>query len=1159
MTFPIDPLPIAQQLYINGAWVDVTSRTRNEDDVVITRGYSAEQAQFSAASANFTLNNRDGLFSDKNPNSIYYGLLGRNVRYRTGLATGVNTLRMYDAPDPVLFDGSGGDGACVWTADKAVLDIVGDIDIRIDVEPDDWRGRAGQILASKWVSVGGQASWVFGTDTNGYLWLRWTTDGFNGPMAKSTSPVATNGRQALRVALDVNNGAGGKTATFYTAPTLGGTYTQLGLPVTATGTTSIFSSTARLEVGDYNTALGRNGISTSGGWNVEADPFCGKIYGFELRSSIGGTVVAQMLPATRTAGDTTWSDGLGTPNTWTVVPSAEIAGTDYRFFGEIPALPQKWDSTGTDVYIPVRAADITQRLRQGEKPLRSAIYRSLEHTAFDGWWPLENGTANSPVQAVYGANATINDANFTTADDFPGASGVLSFSSDTGTASGRVTSNPSITGTTYYMFSFKLPSIPVAARNFMHFFPSGGTITDIAIGANATQYTINFYDSAGVAVATNSVAFGAGAEPNKWITMRLKVNQSANFDWDLAWYPVGRAVSYSTFNSFAGVDGRPDSWSSNSFVGKSGMLLSHVVMDNADYDFIGFAEPASAYAGEAAIPRFYRLCFEQGIPAYVIGLRYRSTAVASIAMGPQLAATLFALLQECVDADGGYLFTPRDKYGLGFRTLYSIQNRARVSFDYSAAHLSGELEPTPDDSLIRNDVTVSRPTGGQRRAIKKTGSLNVQDPVDDPQGVGTYDVELSRNVAADTQLFDQATWERFLGTWDELRYIGVEVELARSVFVASATLTAQVRALDLFDPIQLTDLPAWLPPDDVDLLVIGYTETLRNRGHEFRWNTRPYGPFLSNDLTLSADSRQRASATTTGSRLASDITSATLTPIAVGTRDGKLWGTTAGKPGNFPLDIVMGGERMTISAIATWLADDFGRTAASSWGSTSTGSFPWTVSGGPATDYNVVAPGFARMNLSTVTTQRTAMLDIDARITELRFGRIQMPTALTGAGATCLFTVRIGRTNDYVQLNIQTNLAGAMFCWLSQFVGGVETVFDATFPNTGLSSTNGMSVLIEISATRARAKIWANSLNEPSAYVTTITLTQQNVVGDILLLASRNASSTNASPFNIEWDDLTLPRIQAFTASARSVNGIVKAHSADDIVQVAEIFYATRE
>ncbi|MET0916725.1 MAG: hypothetical protein ABWY81_11065 [Jiangellaceae bacterium] len=1158
MAFPADPLPIVQEMYIDGELVDVTSRTRNSDSVIITRGYSSEQANFSAASAEFTLNNRDGLFSNKNPNSIYYGLLGRNVRYRTGIAQGVNTLRMYDKPDPVLSDGSGGDGACVVTADKAVLDIVGDIDIRIDVEPDDWRGRAGQIFASKWLSAGGQASWVFGTDAYGYLFLRWTTDGFNGPFVKSTSPVTTNGRQAVRVTLDVNNGAGGYTAAFYTATSLGGSYTALGSStVTSAGVTSIFSSTTRLEIGDYNTALGRNGISTAGGWPVEADPFCGKIYGFELRSGLGGTVVAQMLPATRAAGDRTWSDGLGTPNTWSVVASAEISGTDFRFFGEIPALPNKWDSTGTDVYIPVRSADITQRLRQGEKPLRSAIYRALDGTAFEGWWPLENGTANSPVQAVYGANATLNDASFTSADDFPGANGVLQFTADTGTAGGRVTNNASITGTSYYMFSFKLPAVPVAARNFMHFYPTGGTVADIAIGANATQYTITFYDAFGVSVATNSVAFGAGAEPNKWITMRLKVTQSANFDWELDWYPVGRAVAYGMFNSFASVDGRPDSWSANAFVGKSGMLLSHVVMDTQDYDFIGFAAPAAAYVGEAAIPRFYRLCLEQGIPAYVIGLRTVDSEVNSVLMGPQSSTTLFALLQECVDADGGYLFTPRDKYGLSFRTLYSIQNRARVSFDYSAAHLSGELEPTPDDTLIRNDVTVSRPNGGQRRAIRKNGSLNVQDPADDPNGVGTYDTALERNVATDDLLWSQATWERFLGTWDELRYTRVEVELARQVFVASATLTAQVRGLDLFDPIKLTNLPAWLPPDDVDLLIIGSVETLRNRGHEFRWNTRPYGPYLSNDLTLSSDSRQRASAV--NSRIASDITSSTLTPIAVTTTTGKLWGMTGPKPGNFPLDVVFGGERITVSAIGAWMSDDFGRTNASSWGSTSTGNFPWVTAGGVATDYNVVAPGFARMNLSTVTTVRTASLDLDARISELRFARLQQPTALTGAGGTGNYEIRIGRTSDYIALKFQTVTAGTAACWMSQVVGGVETTFDAAFPSTGMAATNGMSVFIEIIGLVARAKVWPSSSNEPSAWTTTIAMTQQNVVGDILLTASRNALSTNAAPFNIEWDGLTVPRIQAMTASARSVNGIVKAHSADTVVDVAEPFYATRD
>lgn len=154
------------------------------------------------------------------------------------------------------------------TPDSANLDITGDIDIRAYVAADDWviPGLGGAIpILWKWLVAGSQCSYriyVF----NGSLVLAWSETG-NGSLgtfkiATSTGIIPANDGEAiwLRATLDVNNGAGGYTATFYysfdASDTISVTWTQLGSAVIGASTTSIFSGSAELELGvESSTAI----------------------------------------------------------------------------------------------------------------------------------------------------------------------------------------------------------------------------------------------------------------------------------------------------------------------------------------------------------------------------------------------------------------------------------------------------------------------------------------------------------------------------------------------------------------------------------------------------------------------------------------------------------------------------------------------------------------------------------------------------------------------------------------------------------------------------------------------------------------------------------------------------------------------------------------
>lgn len=194
------------------------------------------------------------------------------------------------------------------TPDAASLDLTGDFDIRADVTTT-WAG-AQQAMLGKWVEGTAQRSYLLTAQSNGRLRIFRSADGAVATSLTSTVAIPiTSGRLVVRATLDVDNGAGGHTATFYTSSgTVAGPFVQLGSPVTVAGTITNFSGSAPLAVGAYN--------------NGAAGLLTGQVHAAQLRSSIGGTIVANPDFSAQSAGTTNFVDSTG--KTWTVGPSASI-------------------------------------------------------------------------------------------------------------------------------------------------------------------------------------------------------------------------------------------------------------------------------------------------------------------------------------------------------------------------------------------------------------------------------------------------------------------------------------------------------------------------------------------------------------------------------------------------------------------------------------------------------------------------------------------------------------------------------------------------------------------------------------------------------------------------------------------------------------------
>lgn len=264
-----------------------------------------------------------------------YGLewgnqLTAGLRTDTGATNGTGVALGYSGEDHVVL--SGASGTYASTPDAAALDIVGDLDLRVRVAMNDWTPAAESTLIAKYTATGNQRSYGLAVTTGGNLIFRWSENGTAEKTA--TSSVATSFTDGtahwVRATIDVDTGATDAAITFYTSED-GTTWTQLGA-VQANGgaTTSIFASTAVLELGGQT--LGT------------VNRLAGKIFSAQVRSGIGGTVVANPLATTTSLGD-------DTPRTWTLNGAAYLSS---RTAYGLQAYLQVTSFTGTDVTIKLQ-------------------------------------------------------------------------------------------------------------------------------------------------------------------------------------------------------------------------------------------------------------------------------------------------------------------------------------------------------------------------------------------------------------------------------------------------------------------------------------------------------------------------------------------------------------------------------------------------------------------------------------------------------------------------------------------------------------------------------------------------------------------------------------------------------------------------------------
>lgn len=825
-------------------------------------------------------------------------------------------------------------------------------------------------------------------------------------------------------------------------------------------------------------------------------------------------------------------------NTPLRVSVPDNTGKNYRFWGECTKWPQEWDLTGTDFWVNMEAYGVLSRLEKGRVPTHSVLYNLFTGGTVPSlltYWPCEDLDGATSIAAPLAG---------TTPMTITGTPDLASF-----TRFGSSDPLPTMGGT-YFAGPIAVYS-PVTSLQvrFLLFVPEIGLDDGQVIAAVKfpgdvnTTVTYELYYNAGGTVTLRALdgdgaTLGAelgpvGAINGKYLRVSLEFAQNGT--------GISRTIrlletnqtddvnttdtqAVSTLERAIRVEMAPAQVLGPATAGMTDTAVGHVTVQNAVTSITDIGAQLDP-SGEAAGRRFERVCAERNLGFNSIG-DLDTTA----RMGPQEKAKPLDHFQECEEADGGMMYENLSVFGLGYRTRASMYNQdPALTLSYSDNILSEVPLPVEDDRFIRNSVDVTRSASGGATYHKEleTGALSVTEP---PQGVGEYGDSTTVNVEFDTDLPDQAGWRLRHGTLDEARYPQISFNLARQ------QITTQLRSAILGvrsgDRILVTDPPVTQAPDDISLLVLGWSkETIDNFQHTVTFNCATETPWH----VATADSATFGRADTAGSVLISDITS-TSTELTVETTSGPWWTTDSDE---FPFDIRMGGEVMTVTGITFSIYDTFTRTESSTWGTADTGQ-TWSQEGGAASDYSV-STGKGRHLLTSVSISRrnfittpTDDFDITCKVTA--------DALSTGDYQFAGITARYADVDNLYHARIAYATSNVVVTDIVRRVGGVETSLGTSF-TSGITHVAGQELYLRFQGIGARlkSKIWLVTDREPVEW-NSETVDSTFYSGSCGVKTVLGGSNTNVNP-TFAYDEFSFNNRQTFTVT-RSVNGVVKSHSA---------------
>lgn len=1122
------PPPVWAELFYDGQMNDITDDLLTQDPVTATRGRSSERDSAGPSQGSLSLINTNAKYSRRNPNSELYGQVGLNTPIRYG----------YDQVGSVWAVATGAATSYLSTPSSASYNITGDLDVRAEIAAESWTSGIVNI-ANRYDAATNNRGWSLQTTATGAPELYWSVDGTVVSFATATAylPAHAGQRIALRATLDVANDDGVYEVRFYTGLDAGSDdddeWTLLGSPVIGSGSTSVFDPARQVEFGARSTSV-----------NPGVD---GRLFRFQLRGAINGTVLLDVDTSLAEEGDTSFQDSNGI--TWTA-HTVTFTRRHVRFHGEVPDWTPLRDKSGSFKTVSIAPAGISRRLSTGKKALRSPLFRELSNPARQNivaYWPMEDGSDALSVASglpsgrpgKFGGDVQLaaDSTSWLSSDPLPTFRiGKMTFPVGSYTDTGQMS----------LRFLVAVPSGGVPANGILARLTMTGTVRVWEIGIRTNgNLSVTAYDVDGTIVATDIISFAVNGTTSA-VTFEVSVSGStitrrivvAPFTPGLTINDLINATASSSTLSGTTVGTVTTLQLGDGTVDLGGIVLGHPAI--AD-DLAGYADTSNAtlgWNGEPARHRLLRLADEENVPL--------SVAMADPTfpqMGVQQASTFIDLIRQAETVDQGLLFERRDGTELAYRAAGTLLNQQPVlTLDFEDG-IFDDIRPKDDDRAAFNVMTAKRITGSEFTYELTEGANSTQDP---PDGIGYYSTTVpgDLSLAFDADLPDQAAWRVHVATVDQMRYPVITLNLANERTFA---LLDDILRLDVGDKIRLTNLPADYSVDDVDLLVWGTSEAPSPDGWPVSFVCVPAEPWTAAVI----DSLLYGRVDTDGSQLAAALTS-TATTATVLTTGETRWVWTAAFPAEFPFDVQAAGEVWTVSAINPSVSDTFTRTVATGWGTAESGQI-WSSTGGAASDhYTQGSEGVHKMTAtsSSVRDLVTASgTDHDVRMS------VSTSATATGADQYVAAVARATDENNLYMAQLQFATSGAVTLTLRKRVASVETILGTWSGGVGASHTafGKFYIRLQVRGSKLRCRAWSASIAEPGLWQIIATDTSLTTGAAVGARSVRAAGNTNSNLL-ANWDDLELVNPQQFTIT-RSVNGVVKAHDAATDVRLARPVY----
>lgn len=840
-------------------WTDVTDELPeriHRQTISPKRGRADESAVAGPSSVSMTFDNIDGNLSPRNPSSVYWPNVIRGTPLRIAVDAGAPAL---------LLSGAGS----VSTPDHPDFEVT-DLDIRMQLQPTAWAhpvdwalgGGSRSIsdihyhLVSKWNNTGDQRAWLLDVFSAGWPAIFWSVDGTAGTnrLDWSTELFAALRPAWIGMTIDVDDGAAGHQTTLYrfdgATPPADVTTWEVVDQTTTAGVTSINRGTAPVRIGatDAHTS------------------FLGRVQKLEIRNGINGTVVADPDFTASQVGDNALEDSTG--KIWTLAGDAQISRRRYRYVGNIddwngPEWPHGDNEPGNEARnsesrVSVTASGILRRLGQGarSKPIRSTLYRHIRgaRVAADvlDYWPCED--AQSAIQfgsgVPEGNAATVAGATLASDDSLlasaplpaveAGKVSTWSVAIDTGTTSAT-------RWVVEWLWRLETPETNPTFTRLITIKAAGGA-AEFQISINDTNVLVNVLDSVGTNIDSSAVATSTTFHDG-WVIGRLEVQQDgADIDWERTFIPVDTGTASSGTGTILATTMGQLTEVGNVVTGPTGgYRWGHVVVTNGDLAVGWMAGADTAWVGESAAHRIWRLCNEESIPIEIIGdgaastisgTSIRGDLLASEPMGPQERKSLVQLIRDAVLLDLGMLIERRGIPGLIYRCRNTLEAQSPILELDAARNSRGDivnpLEPRLDDQNLLNDVTFGANFGSSAQVIDQAhidaeGLYDAQLTLGGVGGVDVQDAILATQAglsdAVDDQNLYQAAWRVALGTWPELRWPSVTIPLETAAVFFPGIIDVWLD-VELGDRITLGNLPVQYPDETIELIVDHVAENM---------------------------------------------------------------------------------------------------------------------------------------------------------------------------------------------------------------------------------------------------------------------------------------------------------------------------------------------